>query len=217
MSEIVFVIEPDLGRVTVESSRATSDAVSEIAKDLGQGIGVNCARPDIQSVSDAVSDSPAEDEVGAYVYRSYHNSVIDGPGRRSVVQFAGCSIRCPGCYVPETHKCENGRLMTIADIVAEVELARNDHDGVTILGGEPFDQPQALMHLATSLKSAGFHILIYTGRTIESLRAQESVEIETILESIDVLIDGPFIIGQSKNAGEYRGSRNQRILHNPFG
>jgi hypothetical protein len=101
MPKIVFILEPDTGRVTVESSQADVKIAKEISKDLGQGNNLNCARPktEIQkSVADTISDESQNKlpEESIYLYRIYHHSTVDGPGRRSVVQVAGCSIRCAG-------------------------------------------------------------------------------------------------------------------------
>ena len=143
MAEIVFILEPDTGRVTVESSQADAKIAKEIYKNLGQGSVVNCARPKLEfekSVIETVSnrsETESPDE-SIYLYRIYHHSTVDGPGRRSVVQVVGCSIRCAGCYVPETHERSNGKLTSIEKVVEEIDKKSGEHDGVTILGGEPF-------------------------------------------------------------------------------
>ena len=151
-SEIVFTLEPDAGRVTVEASRLSKAAANELVKDLGTSLSVNCVRPALVQKLAAPALQSAEtlrtDTPSIYLYRLYHYSTVDGPGRRSVVQVSGCSIRCPGCYVPETHERSSGILTSIGSIVEEIEAKRADHDGVTILGGEPFDQPGALADLS---------------------------------------------------------------------
>ena len=113
-SEIVFILEPDTGRITVESSNASADVVSEIKRDLGEPATLNCARPlslgETNIAEDLQKGSVVKEVITSefvYLFRLYHYSTVDGPGRRSVVQFAGCSIRCPGCFMfPETHKRE---------------------------------------------------------------------------------------------------------------
>lgn len=218
MAEIVFILEPDAGRVTVESSNADSKIAREISKDLGQGTVVNCARPNVansdQSSAEAKTQISQTEQV--YLYRIYHHSTVDGPGRRSVIQFAGCSIRCAGCYVPETHEQGNGKLVSIENIVGEIEKRSGEHDGVTILGGEPFDQSEGLEILVVRLKSKGFHLTIYTGFTLENLLARNSRSINRILAKTDLLIDGGFDRTLTKNAGEYRGSSNQRLIYYPI-
>ena len=126
---------------------------------------------------------------------------------------SGCSIRCDGCYSEDTHERANGRLVSISEIVAEIVAERDSHDGVTILGGEPFDQPEAVAELVYRLKNYGLHITIYSGYTFEKLIESEAPSIQYILTHVDLLIDGPFIKEQNSRAGEYRGSRNQRVIN----
>lgn len=218
MAEIVFILEPDTGRVTVESSQADVETAKEISKDLGQGIALNCARPNTANQTQifAAKETQFSYTEQIYLYRIYHHSTVDGPGRRSVIQFVGCSIRCPGCYIPETHLRENGRLVSVVEIVAEIEKRSGEHDGVTILGGEPFDQTEGLEILVEKLKSKKFHLTIYTGFTLESLLARNSESVNRVLSLTDLLIDGAFDRTLAKNAGEYRGSSNQRLIYYPI-
>ena len=106
--EIVFILEPDAGRVTIEASRVASKLAKEIERDLGQGTALNCARPISKAEKSAVDKMGETVEASSsqhiHLFRLYHDSTVDGFGRRSVVQVAGCSIRCAGCYVPETHE-----------------------------------------------------------------------------------------------------------------
>ncbi len=221
MAEIVFIIEPDLGRVTVESSQASAKIAKEISRDLGQGSVVNCARPNSEIEKPLVKSNSQKTKTNSptesiYLYQIYHHSTVDGPGRRSVIQVAGCSIRCPGCYVPETHERANGKLTSIEKIVEEIDKSRGEHDGVTILGGEPFDQPESLQILVEKLKTKGYHLVIYSGYTLEDLMAQESEITNRILSKIDLLIDGAFQRELAERAGEYRGSSNQRLILHPI-
>ncbi len=215
--ELVFVLEPDSGRVTVEISRSPSSAIEELQGDLGIRVNVNCAKPADPSKRGA-SRAPEntrffpDDNSMVWLYRIYHDSVTDGPGRRSVIQVSGCSIRCQGCYVPETHQRENGSRVSIALIVDEILKDRERHDGVTILGGEPFDQPGPLAELIYRLKRHGLHLTVYTGYTMETLIERKQPAIDYTLTHADLLIDGPFVTSLNRNAGEYRGSRNQRFI-----
>ena len=215
-SEIVFTLEPDAGRVTVEASRLSKAAANELVKDLGTSVSVNCGRPALeQKLAGSVSqsaDTLRPDTPSIYLYRLYHYSTVDGPGRRSVVQVSGCSIRCPSCYVPETHERTNGILTSISSIVEEIEAKRADHDGVTILGGEPFDQPGALADLVKRLKRRNLHIVIYSGYTSQNLLERGDPRVNYVLSRADMLIDGPYIREFAENAGEYRGSGNQRLI-----
>lgn len=221
MGEIVFILEPDTGRVTIESSQADAKIAKEISKDLGTGITVNCARPRAEIEQPSIKDNSQKSETNSpnesiYLYRIYHYSTVDGPGRRSVVQVAGCSIRCAGCYVPETHERTNGKLTSISDIVEEIDEISGEHDGVSILGGEPFDQPESLQILVEKLKAKDHHLVIYSGYTLEVLLARGQESVNRILSNTDLLIDGSFRRELASNAGEYRGSSNQRLILHPI-
>jgi anaerobic ribonucleoside-triphosphate reductase activating protein len=222
-NEMVFVVEPDVGRVTVEISQASHQAVYDVADDLGTRVNLNCAKPAENSRRNlpvlprqcSSTRQTESDEFSIWLYRLYHHSTVDGPGRRSVVQVSGCSIRCPGCFVSQTHKRENGTLISISTIVDEIVANRAEHDGVTILGGEPFDQPSQVAELVSRLKLRGFHITVYSGYTMEVLMQRKTPSIDYILTHIDLLIDGPFVASVSDRASEYRGSRNQRLIFDP--
>ncbi|MCC7307403.1 MAG: 4Fe-4S cluster-binding domain-containing protein [Acidobacteria bacterium] len=217
--EITLVLEPDNGKLTAEVSGISNAEMAMLHDDLGGSHNVNCGKP-LQKVVSEQSDYPidatsADDSQSIWLYRIYHNSVVDGPGRRIVIQVAGCSIRCPGCYVPETHNRQNGRLVRVPSIVEEIKQNINEHDGVTILGGEPFDQPGPVAEIVYQLRRLGIHITVYSGNTIATLLKQGNANIHYILTHIDLLIDGPFIQSLTRNAGEYRGSQNQRLIFDP--
>ncbi|MFZ1700881.1 MAG: 4Fe-4S single cluster domain-containing protein [Pyrinomonadaceae bacterium] len=217
-NEITFIVEPDRGRVTLEISGTPKRVIAEFEKACGKATEVNCGKPygksPVSETRKPAAVSPRQDNSSIWLYRLYHNSVVDGPGRRSVVQVAGCSIRCKGCYVPETHEHQNGSFVSISSIVDEIVSKRSHHDGVTILGGEPFDQPGPVAELVHRLKKHNLHIMVYSGHKIETLIARKDPNTDYILTHSDALIDGPFIYQQRDNASEYRGSRNQRQFVN---
>jgi anaerobic ribonucleoside-triphosphate reductase activating protein len=218
-NELVFVLEPDLGRVTVEISQASKQVVDDLGGDLGTRVNLNCARPagsdrhlPVLRSKDTSGAPIGSTEFSIWLYGLYHNSVVDGPGRRSVVQVSGCSIQCIGCHVPQTHQRENGILTPIYTIVDEIIDRRDVHDGVTILGGEPFDQPSPVAELVSRLRRHGLHITLYSGYTLEELIGRKDPEIDFVLTHIDLLIDGPVLNQLAGDAGEYRGSRNQNLI-----
>lgn len=218
-NEVVFVLEPDVGRVTVEISQASTQAVDDLASDLGMRVNLNCARPagnkrylPILQPHPSTEGKVATDSFSIWLHRLYHDSVVDGPGRRSVVQVSGCSIRCQGCFVPQTHERENGTLVSIDSIVSEIVSKHPYHDGVTILGGEPFDQPASVAELVFRLKRHDLHLTLYSGYTIDDLIQRRESNIDFILTHIDMLIDGPFVDRMTAGSGEYRGSSNQRLI-----
>lgn len=217
MSEATWIIDRQTGELTVEGLTAR-EAAGLTADLLGGVQPVNCGRPaGVPPLhSSKVQGEPSEPTLR--VYRVYHNSVVEGPGRRSVVQLAGCLLRCPGCYVPETHDPDGGSELAVSEVVDLLLDGRGEpRDGVTVLGGEPFLQPEGLAALLGALKERGQHVTLYTGYTLEALRARGERAVDEALSLADILIDGPFVAHLSQGAGEWRGSTNQRIIYQPAG
>ena len=141
------------------------------------------------------------------------DSIVDGPGIRTTIFSQGCPHHCPGCHNPETWEFGCGTPMSeerIVEIVRSNPLCR----GVTFSGGEPFAQAESFAKLAKLLKDKGYEVASYSGYTFEAL-LRGTQEQRKLLESIDVLIDGPFIQNQKTLELAFRGSRNQRIIDVP--
>jgi len=120
------------------------------------------------------------------------------------------------CYVPETHDPAGGVALGVADVVAALlHPAGEPRDGITVLGGEPFFQPQGLAALLRALKRRGIHTVVYTGYTLETLARRDEPAVHEALRLTDLLIDGPFIQSLAAGAGRWRGSRNQRVILEP--
>lgn len=191
-----------------ENQSISQAAQADLTDLLGTATGFGCAlpaNPILKFPDDPLPGTGPQIRVGGY----WHNSHVEGPGRRSVVRMQGCPIRCHGCWVPETWAALGGKSVGV-DIVAEALLDPNyERDGVTILGGEPFAQPLALAMLIGELRALqpGLHITVYSGYTLEYLQSQSYAA----LEDIDVLIDGAFVQSKQSTAGPYTGSGNQRV------
>ena len=141
------------------------------------------------------------------------DSIVDGPGIRTCIFSQGCPHHCEGCHNPETWDFDCGTDMdeeTLVEIVRSNPLCR----GVTFSGGEPFAQAEGFAKLAKLLKEAGYEVASYTGYTFEEL-LEGSEDQKKLLEAIDILIDGPFLLAEKTLEIAFRGSRNQRILDVP--
>ena len=141
------------------------------------------------------------------------DSIVDGPGIRTTIFCQGCPHHCEGCHNPETWEFGCGTkvpLEGILEIVQSNPLCR----GVTFSGGAPFSQAEAFARLAVMLKERGYEVASYSGYTFEQLLNGTKAQ-RKLLESIDVLIDGPYIQSQRSLELSFRGSRNQRILDVP--
>jgi anaerobic ribonucleoside-triphosphate reductase activating protein len=145
----------------------------------------------------------------------YHNSLIEGPGRRSTVKFQGCPIRCRGCITPDSWNPDAGMVVAV-DCLAQVLLnPAFERDGISIVGGEPFHQPQGLQALVQELRMRGCpHILVYSGYTYERLQrmAEREPAIGAVLNDVEVLIDGPFVAALADSGRAWTGSGNQRVI-----
>ena len=212
MTELTWLLDPATGALVVEG--LTVEEASALAGDLlPPAQELICARP---LASSPLPDPKHSSPLALRVARIYHDSVVDGPGRRSVVQVQGCPIRCAGCAVPETHDPTGGIALDVADVVASVlDPIGEPRDGVTVLGGEPFFQPAALAVLLRMLHAHGTHIVVYSGYTLEVLARRPEPEVREALAFSDLLIDGPFVAALVDGAGEWRGSRNQRLIPRP--
>ena len=138
------------------------------------------------------------------------DSIVDGPGIRTAIFSQGCPHHCPGCHNPETWAFGCGTQIPV-EAVVEIVQSNPLCRGVTFSGGEPFAQAAAFAKLAALLKEKGYEVASYSGYTFEEL-LNGSEEQKKLLQSIDVLIDGRFVLAQKSLEIAFRGSRNQRIL-----
>lgn len=141
------------------------------------------------------------------------DSIVDGPGLRYTIFVQGCPHHCQECHNPQTHSFEDGQKRTLQSLMMDIR----DNPllyGVTFSGGEPFCQPAALAVLGKQIKKSGLNIMCYSGYTYEQLleKAENEPGVKELLEVIDVLVDGPFIIAQRDLNLLYRGSTNQRLI-----
>ena len=133
---------------------------------------------------------------------------VDGPGLRTSIYFAGCSHRCEGCHNPQSWSAEAGQEMTEEEILERI--AYNDFP-VTFTGGDPFFNVEDVAHLAKRIKDEQHrNIWCFTGYLWEQLTENE--RFRPLLEQIDVLVDGPFILKERNIQLRFRGSENQRII-----
>lgn len=141
-------------------------------------------------------------------------SIVDGPGIRMTVFVQGCPHRCKGCHNQHTWDFDGGYESSVERILEE---AAKDKllCGVTLSGGEPFTQAEALTVLAKGAHAMGLNVFCYTGYTFEQLYAQfdSHPAYRELLEQCDWLVDGKFIEEEMSLMLHFRGSRNQRILN----
>jgi len=145
----------------------------------------------------------------ARIHATEARSRANGPGIRFVVWFQGCSLGCPGCFNPATHRTAGGREVATDALVAEIAAAaRAGTDGLTLSGGEPLEQPEAALALLRGARGLGLGTLAFSGFTLDEIRARPRGP--EILAELDVLVDGRYVAGQRHGQG-LRGSANQQI------
>ncbi len=141
------------------------------------------------------------------VFNILKNTRVEGPGNRYCIWVQGCSHHCKGCQAVHTWSHKGGTLLGVNDIIEDISRQK-DIEGVTFLGGEPFEQAEALGVIAESVKKAGLSVLCFTGGYLEELK-QEPVN-QQLIDNIDLLIDGPFMIDKVDYSRPWCGSSNQR-------
>ncbi len=156
-----------------------------------------------------------------YVGQIMKADCANGLGMRVSVFVSGCTIHCKGCFQPQTWDFEYGQPYDSAmeEMILE-ELGKGYYDGLTILGGEPFEpcNQRVIVGLIRKFKERypRMNLWMYTGyRLDEDLvpggRKYTSFTDE-ILDQVDILVDGPFMLEKKNLMLNFRGSENQRII-----
>jgi anaerobic ribonucleoside-triphosphate reductase activating protein len=137
-----------------------------------------------------------------------------GPGKRAGIWTQGCTIHCPGCLSRDTWEADPATAIPVATVLGWLR-SLDRVDGVTISGGEPFQQPEALRELLTGIRtwaSPDVDVLVYSGYALSRLRG--SAWSRELLELCDAVVAGPYIdrLNPVDTNPRWRGSANQRII-----
>ncbi len=131
-----------------------------------------------------------------------------GPGKRAVIWTQGCSIGCPGCMSSDTWDRRRGSETGVDELVAAaVGQVGDGLQGVTVSGGEPFEQPDELARLLQALRTrlpAEADLLVFSGYTIKQLRS----EFTDVLRLADAVVAGPYVASRPSRLA-WRSSTNQ--------
>jgi anaerobic ribonucleoside-triphosphate reductase activating protein len=150
-----------------------------------------------------------------------NGSLVDGPGRRTVVFVQGCSFGCNGCQNKALWPADGGQEYDVEALAQHVAMVANVETAgqVTISGGEPFQQISALSQLVRALRVYGVsNIILYTGYTWDDLTGMDVLfgdymRVMAVLSHADILVDGPFVRQADDDLVQWRGSRNQRPIN----
>ncbi len=138
-----------------------------------------------------------------------NDSVVDGPGLRTVIFTQGCPHHCKGCHNPQSWSTKDNEVWDVEELINHIKNI-SSFKKVTISGGEPFLQKEAVQKICKSLKEDGFNIYIYSGYIFEDL-IKDEINYD-ILSNVDFLIDGPFKEELKDTSLSIYGSNNQRVI-----
>jgi len=134
-----------------------------------------------------------------------------GPGKRIVLWVEGCSLKCKGCMAISMRERRENNKKSVSEVFSMIKKASQGLDGITISGGEPFEQAKSLYELVRLIrKETDLDIMVYSGYTIEELKKQGETA-NKLLSLIDILVDGRFEEANT-NKKLWRGSDNQRFI-----
>lgn len=131
----------------------------------------------------------------------YNNSVVDGPGIRTVLFMQGCDLHCKGCQNQSTWDINKGKEIDVNDLVDKLNK-KVFNKKITISGGEPLMQKEALIELVSQLNDLGFDIVLYTGHQKEDVPS-------ILMKKIKYLKTGSFIQELKTTIDPFVGSKNQ--------
>lgn len=140
------------------------------------------------------------------------SSRANGPGVRDVFWVQGCSIDCPGCQNQELLPHERRHLAPVAGLLDQLDGRTDRIDGITISGGEPFEQPRGVGALLEGAHNLGLTTVVYTGHRYETLADIGDANVARALSHCDLLIDGPYVASERTTNTPWRGSANQRLV-----
>lgn len=147
------------------------------------------------------------------------NDIAAGEGVNVTFFTQGCPFHCEGCHNPQTWDFLGGKEFT-GDTLNELKAALKANGvirNLSIMGGEPLCQENlflvSMIIMNVQLDFPDIKIYLWTGYTYEELLTRHDQKLDWILDHIDYLIDGPFILAERDITLAMRGSRNQRILN----
>lgn len=156
-----------------------------------------------------MTDLELLDHTSLRIAGAVQESIVDGPGIRYVIFTQGCPFHCKGCHNEQSWDLKGGLEVNLG--VLYDEMTSNPLvTGVTFSGGEPFIQPEPLTVFAKIARAHGYSLWSYTGFTFDKLITDPKRR--ALLELLDVVVDGPFMIEKKSLELDFRGSSNQHII-----
>lgn len=137
----------------------------------------------------------------------------EGPHLRFALWVQGCTLACAGCCNRELWPSRGGRDVDVDALVAAAVAAReaNAVEGVTIVGGEPLEQTEAVAAFARGVRAHGLGVVVFTGFTLAEARTRTGFA--ALWDALDTLVDGRFDARARDDARRFVGSTNQQLCH----
>ena len=144
------------------------------------------------------------------IHRFIARTRAEGPGLRAAVWVQGCSRRCKGCFAVETWSHEPNIIISPGTL-AEKIMTESDIEGVTLLGGEPFEQAHEVAQFLRPIRDAELSVIVFTGGDLDKLHESTDPDIQSIIDCSDVIIDGRYDESLRDFSRPMAGSSNQRF------
>ena len=141
------------------------------------------------------------------VARTLPRSAANGPGERFVIWVQGCSLRCPGCWNPDTWSTKPRNRVSSSVLVKDI-LETPGIEGVTLTGGEPFEQARELLAVVAQVRLVGLSVMVFTGFELHELTSPHQ---RTLLRMCDVVVTGRYEQEHRVEGLGWRGSSNQTV------
>lgn len=136
-------------------------------------------------------------------------SCANGPGNRFVVWFQGCSQDCRGCANPEFQPFSGGSARSVDSLLTAI-LAVPNLDGVTISGGEPFDQADGFFALIRAIRAKSrLAVFVFSGYRYAEL--DRRFQLGSRLDRPDAILCGPFRQELAPDYDHFLPSANQEL------
>lgn len=145
------------------------------------------------------------------VFKIINNTNVEGFGSRFCIWTQGCSKHCKGCYATETWSFEPNLIMETEKILNLIKKEKNI-EGITFLGGEPFEQAEAVSEIAEAVKKSDLSVITFTGQIYENLKTSKNKFVQKLLKNTDLLIDGGFEEDKLDYSRAWVGSSNQKYI-----
>src|SRR3712207_3339340 len=137
-------------------------------------------------------------------------TTVEGPGLRAAVWVQGCSIRCSGCINPHLFSPRGGEVYDPVALVGQA--VAHGCEGLTLLGGEPFDQAAACAELAEAGRRAGVGGITFTGHELDVFSGRDE-SCRCVLSATDLRVDGPYRRHEAATERGLVGAAIQRFRH----